>query len=368
MQKVSLYIQPQVGLNASQDSTQFVNVDLMEEELISVTQVIKDLNNLDKVFTDYSRTFNLPASKTNNKIFKLWYDADVVGFNSNIYCEARIYLNHQAFRDGKIKLNSVVMKNNKPYLYKITFFGNTTTLTDKFKDDELSDLIWLNEFNHSASTTNVRSYLESGLNVTVSSVTYTNAIKYPLIAHSQNYLFSTTTELSNGMNISTASTNNLQRGVVAEDLKPAIKISLILKAIEQQYGITFQTGNNNFFDTASNNVFDNLYMWLHRDKGKMAAAGTLIGNSNTYNGSGDVTEMTNTSSLYGYFQAGSGIWYNRLTNYSNVTYKDNKLRISYTITPTSGTNTAEYTLQVLNAEKWSVLTEKKNLTGTNSIK
>ena len=64
MQKLILYIQPQLtNTNATQD---FVRVDLMEEELISLTQVIQDVSDIDKLFTDYSRTFNLPASKTNN--------------------------------------------------------------------------------------------------------------------------------------------------------------------------------------------------------------------------------------------------------------------------------------------------------------
>ena len=68
MQKVILYIQPQLrNTSTTQD---FVRVDLMEEDLIELTQVIQDARDIEKVFTDYSRTFNLPASKTNNKIFK----------------------------------------------------------------------------------------------------------------------------------------------------------------------------------------------------------------------------------------------------------------------------------------------------------
>ena len=60
MQKVILYIQPQLrNTTTTQD---FVRVDLMEEELITLTQVIQDARDIEKIFTDYSRTFNLPAS------------------------------------------------------------------------------------------------------------------------------------------------------------------------------------------------------------------------------------------------------------------------------------------------------------------
>ena len=59
MQKVILYIQPQLrNTTTTQD---FVRVDLMEEDLIELTQVIQDVSDIDKVFTDYSRTFNLPT-------------------------------------------------------------------------------------------------------------------------------------------------------------------------------------------------------------------------------------------------------------------------------------------------------------------
>ena len=364
MQKISLYIQPQIGLDLSENTTEFVNTDLMEEELITVTQVIKDLRNLDQLYTDYSRSFNLPASKTNNKIFKSWYNADVNQFDSNVYCNARIFLNHLSFREGKIKLNSVTMKNQKPFIYKVTFFGNTSTLKEVLKQDEISDLTWLNEFNHTATNTSVRNSLTSGQNFTVDGIAYNKAVVYPLLAHSQAYLYNQTGDFDNGMNIAITAQDNSKRGVLAEDLKPAIKVSLIIKAIEEKYGLTFKTGN--FFQS---NVFDNFYMWLHREKGKMPLAGTWVGNVNqTYTGSGDVTELTNApSSVFGYFSTGTGIWFLRMTNYSNVIYSGNSFRITVTITPTSGTSTARYDLQILDARNWRVISAENNLSGTSSV-
>ena len=63
MQKIILYIQPQLTFTTS--SQDFQRVDLMEQDLITLTQVIQDVKSIDKVFTDFSQTFNLPASKTN---------------------------------------------------------------------------------------------------------------------------------------------------------------------------------------------------------------------------------------------------------------------------------------------------------------
>ena len=145
MQQVILYIQPQLrNTTTTQD---FVRVDLMEEELISLTQVIQDVQDIDKVFTDYSRTFNLPASKLNNKIFKYWYNPDVDGFDNQIMANAKIELNHFDFKTGKIQLEEVVMKNGVPSLYKVTFFGNTVSLNNLIGEDQLNNLSWLNNFN-----------------------------------------------------------------------------------------------------------------------------------------------------------------------------------------------------------------------------
>ena len=64
--------------------------------------------------------------------------------------------------------------NMVKYQCKVTFFGNTLTLTDTIKDDKLQNLIWLNNFSFEASETAIKNGLETGINKTVDSVTYTN--------------------------------------------------------------------------------------------------------------------------------------------------------------------------------------------------
>ena len=360
MQKVILYIQPQLrNTTTTQD---FVRVDLMEEDLIELTQVIQDARDIEKIFTDYSRTFNLPASKTNNKIFKHWYNPDIDGFDSSVFCSARIELNHLHFRFGKIQLNEVAMKFGEPSMYKVTFFGNTTEFKNAINEDELSDLVWLNEFNHSATVTNVKDGLENGLNFTVDSVAYNDAIIYPLIAHSQSYIYDNqngSANLSNGLNISTNTTHHQQRGVVPEDLKPAVTVKNIIKAIEEQYNITFKTGE--FLDSAA---MTNLYLWLHREKGKMATAGTWIGNSDFYTCSGsNCTELTDTSGYTGYFTLNTGVykWNSNLGPDTDVT------TITFEVTPASGFTAVEYSLEIVRANNWESFAKVENKSGTSSV-
>ena len=56
----------------------FQHLDLFEDEQITLTQTIQDIRDIEKVFTDFSKTFNLPASSVNNKLFKHYYRRDLV--------------------------------------------------------------------------------------------------------------------------------------------------------------------------------------------------------------------------------------------------------------------------------------------------
>jgi hypothetical protein len=358
MQKLILYIQPQLtNTTTTQD---FVRVDLMEEELISLTQVIQDVSDIDKVFTDYSRTFNLPASKTNNKIFKHWYNPDIQGFDANVFCESRIELNHLHFRFGKIQLNEVVMKHNEPSMYKVTFFGNTVSFKDKINDDQLSDLVWLNNFNHDADATYVKDALENGKDFTVDSVSYTDAIIYPLIAHSQSYIYDNqngSANLSNGLNISTNTSHHQQRGVLPEDLKPAIPVKNIIKAIEEQYNITFKTSE--FLDSAA---MTNLYFWLHRAKGRITGDLLTELTNTTFNCTSSTSNCNHFNGvLYPSVQFSNGdyIFTQAFTN----TYEEG-FKFTATITPAS--STIPYSIEIVDSLTDTIVASANNLLGAQS--
>ena len=128
-------------------------VDLFKDETISLTNTIKNVRDISKVFTSFTKTFTLPASSTNNKIFQHYYNFDIDGgFDARRKHDANIEINQAPFKLGKIKLEGVELKNQQPYAYKITFFGNTVELKDIFKDDKLKDLDFV-EVKDSGTTT-----------------------------------------------------------------------------------------------------------------------------------------------------------------------------------------------------------------------
>ena len=362
MQKIILYIQPQLRFTTT--AQDFERVDLMEEDLISLTQVIQDVKSIDKVFTDFSQTFNLPASKTNNKLFKYWYNPDVQGFDNQIMANARIELNHFAFKEGKIRLESVTMRNNVPSLYKVTFFGNTVKLNDLIGEDKIENLNWLNNFNHEFSNSNVKNGLSLGLNFTIDSVSYPDAIIYPLIAHSQQYIYDDqngSTNLQSGLNISTNATQNNKRGVFPEDLKPALLVKHIIKAIEEQYSITFKTGE--FFDSSTMN---NFYMWLHREKGRFVSQGNVLIDNQSF------TCVSSTANCNHF----SDSTYNAFFNTSKGTYTffdtlsaglgiPEEFDFAIDVTPSNLNN--PYTIEIVDVLTDTVYATAENLTGNDSI-
>lgn len=243
MRKVQLYINDQ-------------RVDLFEDEVISLTQTIKNIRDVSKVFTDFSKSFTIPASKTNNKIFEHFQNFFIVGFDAREKVPARIEIDNVPFREGKIKLEGVELKNNRPYAYRVTFFGNTVTLKDLLGEEKLSSLSDLDQYSVIYDNTTVKAALQAD--------PATEHIVAPLITHTQRLFYDSSSTTAQTGNLYNSGTNH---GVAWNQLKYAIRVHKIVEAIESRYGITF---SNDFF-TSTNAPYYNLFMWLHRNKGAVTS-------------------------------------------------------------------------------------------------
>ena len=235
--------------------------DLFNDETIEITQTIQNIRDISKVFTDFTKTFSIPASKVNNLIFKHYYNFSIDNtFDARVKVNATIEINNIVYRKGKIRLDGVDLKKNAPYAYRVTFFGNTVDLKDLLGEDKLSGLQGLDDYNQTYSATAVRTALTAGVDVNG----YTDAIIVPLISHT-HYLFynsSTSSALSRNM-WPIPGSPGVQQGVYYQDLKYAIKLHIMILASQETYGATFS--GDFFFPTDTR--WSNVYMWLHRKKG-----------------------------------------------------------------------------------------------------
>ena len=313
---------------------------MFDFESVTITDTIKDVRDVSKIFTEYSQTFSLPASKSNNKIFKHYYNSDIVNsFDSRVRVPAKIELNSIPFKDGYIQLEGVDLRNNKAQTYRVTFFGNTVSLKDLLGDDLLSSLSWLDNFSSkenglelSNSMSDIKDYLTNNVNKTVDGTVYNNPIQVPLITHTQRLFYDSSANVSDSENVHyhTTSSFNNKHGVKYNELKYALRINLIIKAIEEKYGLSF---SNDFFNNSNNDAFNNLYMWLHRVKGKITSGGQVelsVFNVNTF---------TNNSSNDGSFMN------NNILNITDgASFRNQSLALSLTLA--SGSTSIPYSINV----------------------
>ncbi len=197
-------------------------IELFNDEKISVTSSIQNANDIGKVFTDYSQSFTIPASKHNNAIFKHWYESEVDNsFEHGKRYDGYIEINTVTFKKGNFQLEKANRKNGMIESYTITFYGNLTQLKDLFKDDKLNTLNY-SSLNHTYNSTNIKNRI-------VASPVY--SVMYPLLGSAKKYEYKT----ANALEDITLTTGAIKWN----ELFPAIKVKDIITFIQNKYGITF---------------------------------------------------------------------------------------------------------------------------------
>ncbi len=273
-------------------------LDIFDDEEISINLSVQNVQDISKVFTDFTQGFTIPASPRNNEILQHYYNANITSsvittetggspvwnsigitwntwntawnagatstsvvntFDGRLRQEARIEINSLPFRTGVIEVENVQLKGTEPYAYTLTFYGDVVTLVDLFGEDYLYDLDFA-ELNHQYSDTAVFDRLTTD--------TYA-PLFYPLCSPVKNWFYDSDAADKNDSNLHYKGASE-QHGIHYYELKPALKVTAILDAMEQKYGITF-TGA---FLAAT--PFVDLSLWLHRYEGYLFASGNDI--------------------------------------------------------------------------------------------
>jgi hypothetical protein len=278
-------------------------LDLFDDEEISINLSVQNVQDISKVFTDFTQGFTIPASPRNNEILQHYYNANITSsvittetggspvwnsigitwntfnttwnagatstsvantFDGRLRQEARIEINSLPFRTGVIEVENVQLKGTEPYAYSLTFYGDVVTLTDLFGEDYLYDLDFA-ELNHEYTDTAVFDRLTTD--------TYA-PLFYPLCSPVKNWIYDSGSgggsHSENNIAYHTGGGHGSAHGINYFELKPALKVTAILTAMEQKYGITF-TGS---FLAAT--PFVDLSLWLHRFEGYLFAGGNDI--------------------------------------------------------------------------------------------
>jgi hypothetical protein len=272
-------------------------LDLFDDEEISINLSVQNVQDISKTFTDFTQSFTIPASPRNNEILQHYYNSNITGssittetggspvwnsigitwntfatawnagasstsvtntFDGRLRQPAMIEINSIPFRSGVIELEDVQLKGTEPYAYTITFYGDLVTLSDLFGEDYLYDLDF-SAYDLDYTDDNVYDGL------TTDSF---EPLLFPLMSPVKNWIY------DSGSGGGSHSETNIAyhsgggghgsaHGINYYELKPALKVTAVLDAIEAKYGITF-TGS--FLSAVP---FTDLALWLHRREGYM---------------------------------------------------------------------------------------------------
>jgi hypothetical protein len=208
MRQVQVYIEGQ-------------KIELFEDEQINVTSSVQNINDISKVFTDFSQSFTVPASTVNNEIFQHFYQTDVDGtIDHNIRRNALIEIDLTTFRRGKISIEKANIKNSHAENYQLTFYGEIRTLKDLFGEDKLNQLD-LTSLEFAFTGTDIYNR--------ITDLTTDYDVRYPLIASNRLWTYHHGSE-----DITTNS-----KSIRYNELFPAVKIIRLFDAIANDYGVTF---------------------------------------------------------------------------------------------------------------------------------
>jgi hypothetical protein len=271
-------------------------LDLFDDEEITINLSVQNVQDISKTFTDFTQSFTVPATPRNNEILQHYYNSNITSssittetggspvwnsigitwntwttawnagasstsvvntFDGRFRQPAMIEINSIPFRSGVIELEYVQLKGTEPYAYTITFYGDLVTLSDLFGEDYLYDL------DFSAYDLD---YTDDNVFTGLTTDSF-EPLLFPLMSPVKNWIY------NSGSGSGSHSENNIAyhsggghgsaHGINYYELKPALKVTAILDAIEAKYGITF-TGS--FLSAVP---FTDLALWLHRYEGYM---------------------------------------------------------------------------------------------------
>jgi hypothetical protein len=261
--QLSLYLTnnqttPITGVTANAN---YQKLDMYLDETIDLTSKLSDIEKLSNVFIDVTNTFSLPASGVNDALFKYYWDIDNDGtFNANIRVLAYIEIDSLPLRFGTLQLEGVTLKNGRPDVYKITFYGGLLQITDIIGDDTLAQLDYVkDDFGNLTKRYNNISqfdfeYIPENVTKLIDGSPYKDGLIIPLI-HLGDKEWNYGTNVNNSVSQDIKTING---AVDTGTLRPALKVREIFNAIQQKYDLNFTT---QFLGEAQ---FNNLYIWLNQ--------------------------------------------------------------------------------------------------------
>lgn len=140
-------------------------VDLPTDFGILINKSIADIREPESRSSDWSKTFTLPGTKRNNKLFSHLFDLNLSirnttatnftpDFNPNLKATASLYVDEVTQIEGFIRLLNINVTDRHQIQYECTMHGQLADLFTTMADGKLADLNF-SEYNHTINSTNI---------------------------------------------------------------------------------------------------------------------------------------------------------------------------------------------------------------------
>jgi len=265
-----------------------VILDLYEDEDLPLTLSVDNFKNAAEKVQSYSKAFNLPATKRNNKIFDQIFEItrsdDGVIFSP--YKKTECVLKQDGFIlfKGYLRLLDVTDKDAE-ISYNVNLYSEVIALADYLKELSFIDLDFT-ELEHDYNKTQIKYSWNDGVTSgQTTPITWTNAntsgfrtnfetLKYPFVNWNNNWL------IANGSTGSSATLNRPELTSLEQAFRPFINIKYIIERIFENSPFTF---TSDFFNTTD---FKKLYMDFNWGSDNAPVV---------FNSSGQLTRITDQS-------------------------------------------------------------------------
>jgi len=224
--------------------------DLYEEEDIPLSLSVDEFKNVAEKVQSYSKDFNLPATKRNNKIFDSIFEITRTdtGFNFNPYVKTKCVLKQDGYIlfDGYLRLINIKDKEGE-ISYDVNLYSEVIALADTLKDKTFRDLDFT-ELSHDYNKTQIKySWNDAGTGITYLNPSTSgfrdafSTVKYPFVDWIHQYPFDATTSYPILPNLESS-------------FRPFINIKYLIEMIFADTPFSF---TSDFFDTTD---FKKLFM------------------------------------------------------------------------------------------------------------
>ena len=229
--------------------------DLYEDEDLPLTLSVDDFKNVAEKVQSYSKAFNLPSTKRNNKIFNAIFEVtrSYDGLIFNPYKRTQCVLKQDGFIlfEGFLRMLDVTDKEGE-ISYNVNLYSEVIALADTLKDRAFRDLDFT-ELEHAYNRTQITNSWNDG----GTGITYTNpstsgfrdaysTVKYPFVDWNHQIIVAATG--------GTPTAGNPELPTLETVFRPFISIKYLIDRIFEASEFTYESA---FFNTTD---FEKLYM------------------------------------------------------------------------------------------------------------